>query len=117
MNSIKSDGEAAEDIAVEYLKNAGFKVVERNYKTKWYELDIIARDNKALHFVEVKYRSSRSFGLAENYITRSKLHKLKLGAQDWVSTNNWQDDWVIDVVAITGKLHQDNVVFITNVTS
>lgn len=113
---MKRDGELAEDMAIDYLQSEGFKIVARNYKTKLYELDIIAKQGKTLHFVEVKYRRSSSFGLAEEYVTQAKLRKLKLGAQDWVATNDWRGGWVIDVVGITGKLHPDNLVFIPNVT-
>ncbi len=47
-------GQIGEDIVVKHLVKQGFKILERNYRKKWGEIDIIAEKNKILHFVEVK---------------------------------------------------------------
>ena len=47
-------GQLGEDIALGYLKNRGFDVIERNYRKKWGEIDIICKKDSVLHFVEVK---------------------------------------------------------------
>ena len=50
-------GERGERIAVKYLENKGFTVIERNYTKKWGELDIVARKGRVIHFIEVKSKS------------------------------------------------------------
>lgn len=55
-------GVIGEEVAAKYLINKGFSVIDRNYRRKWGELDIIARKKGVIHFVEVKTVSRRSFG-------------------------------------------------------
>ena len=55
-------GQTGEDLAVCYLKNQGYTIVERNYRMRMGEIDIIARDGESLVFVEVKTRRSSRFG-------------------------------------------------------
>ena len=47
-------GRIGEDCACQYLKNKGYKITDRNYLRKWGEIDIVAKNNKKLHFIEVK---------------------------------------------------------------
>jgi len=55
-------GQTGEDLAVRYLENLGYTIVERNYRKRIGEIDIIARDGECLVFIEVKTRSNRRFG-------------------------------------------------------
>ena len=55
-------GQTGEDLAVRYLENLGYTIVERNYRKRIGEIDIIARDGEYLVFIEVKTRSNRRFG-------------------------------------------------------
>jgi putative endonuclease len=52
-------GALGEQVAAEHLKRRGFEIVERNYRTRWGELDIVAYDGRTLAFVEVKTRRQR----------------------------------------------------------
>ncbi len=55
-------GKKGEDIAVAYLKSNGYRIVERNYKCLFGEIDIVAKDGNTVVFVEVKSRKSEEFG-------------------------------------------------------
>ena len=69
-------GEAAEDLAAAFLQEAGLILVERNYRCRFGEIDLIAREGSTLVFVEVRMRSSERFGGAGASITVAKRTKL-----------------------------------------
>lgn len=76
-------GKKGEDIAAKYLERKGFFVVNRNYRKKWGELDIVAEKNGKVYFVEVKTVSRRSFGghfeqEVNNYRPEDNVHPSKL---------------------------------------
>jgi uncharacterized protein (TIGR00252 family) len=84
-------GNRAETVAVEYLKNLKFKILERNWKTRWCEIDIIALRSKTVYFIEVKYRSSSHFGSAIEYITPTKLKQMRFAAEYWLALHAASD--------------------------
>ena len=76
-------GTTGESVAGKWLENKGYFIIDRNYKRKWGELDIIAQKNEILHFVEVKTVSRRSFGghfeqEINNYRPEDNMHPWKL---------------------------------------
>jgi putative endonuclease len=74
-------GLKGEDLAVQFLKKKGYRILWRNYKSPLGEIDIVAQDGEALVFVEVKTRADNSFGLpfeAVDYRKREKLRKVAL---------------------------------------
>ncbi len=60
-------GELGEDLAVKYLKNKGFTIIERNFTKKWGEIDIIASKQNKIHFIEVKSVSCETLGNVFSY--------------------------------------------------
>ena len=70
-------GQHGEDVAVSYLQNKGYQIIERNFKTSIGEVDIIAQKSGFLIFVEVKYRTSLYFGEPYEAVNTRKLHKLR----------------------------------------
>lgn len=82
-----SAGQVAETFAAEYLESEGFVVVERNWKTKWCEIDIIATKDDVLHFVEVKYRRNDRSGDGLEAITPKKQQQMHFAAQLWLHTH------------------------------
>ena len=69
-------GELGEGVAVQLLKEQGYKIWKRNYKTKLGEIDIIAKDKDTVCFIEVKTRHSDKFGSPEESISESKQKKI-----------------------------------------
>lgn len=76
----KSLGEHGENLAAQYLQKKGYKIVERNYRTRYGELDIVCLKKGHLVFVEVKTRRSTRFGLPEESITYRKKEHIKNAA-------------------------------------
>jgi len=72
----KALGSKGEDLAVRYLTKKGYKVIERNYRCQWGEIDLVAREGDTLVFVEIKSRSSSGFGLPQDAVGRFKQEKL-----------------------------------------
>lgn len=70
-------GKLGEDIAARYLQKHGYTIIERNFKKRYGELDIIATFQGILVFVEVKARSGKKFGYPEESVTSRKLAEVK----------------------------------------
>lgn len=79
-----SMGSLAEDLATAYLIKRRYEILERNYKTRWGEIDIIARDGSTLVFVEVKARRSEGCGLPQEAVSRQKQYKIIRMAQQYM---------------------------------
>jgi len=98
-------GKWGEQIAVDFLKAKGWEILARNVNTPHGELDIVARDQLVAVFVEVKARTSSSFGLPEEAVTTQKVQHLLNAAQYFLQENPELDgDWRVDVIAVQGKL-------------
>lgn len=78
-------GRKAEEIAADFLKRKGFTIVARNWRTRWCEIDIVAKANENLYFVEVKYRAAITFGSGFEYITSKKLRQMRFAAEFWLA--------------------------------
>ena len=95
-------GRAGEDEAARLLKKNGFKMIDRNYRCRFGEVDIIATDGAVLVFVEVKTRSPSSFGTPAEAVTPRKQGKLIKTARHYISENPKKADSPIrfDVVSV-----------------
>lgn len=69
-------GKEGEDVAIQYLMQKGYKIIERNFYCKQGEIDIIARDKKELVFIEVKTRTNAEYGRPIDAITKAKQKHL-----------------------------------------
>jgi len=81
-------GDQGEEIAARYLLERGYKILDRNFHTRYGELDIICKEKKAIVFVEVKTRRSTKYGFPEEAVTRKKIEHLKKAALIYLSSNN-----------------------------
>ncbi len=97
-------GKKGEDIAADYLRNKGFKIIARNYRDKFGEIDIIAKDRSTWVFVEVKTRHSIRFGLPEEAVTMTKQRQIIRVASNYLLRHQLLDEPVrFDVIAIIMK--------------
>jgi len=78
-------GAAAEAIAASFLAAHGLLIVQRNYRCRGGEIDLIARDGATLVFVEVRLRRNRDFGTAAESITAAKRRRLRLAARHYLA--------------------------------
>ena len=104
-----NQGNAAEERAVEYLEEQGLSLCCRNYRTRRGELDIVMEDGETLVCVEVKYRKSRQFGHAVEFVTAKKLQRIQAAFSVYLLDNNLNPASTplrIDVVAIDGSTIQ-----------
>lgn len=94
-------GNWGEDKAVDYLITKGYEILDRNVRTNYGEIDIVAKINNTIIFVEVKTRSSKQFGYPEEAITKNKMTHMIESAQDYLQTHpDIKSDLRIDVIAI-----------------
>jgi putative endonuclease len=111
----KETGAIAENIAADYLSKRGYKIRERNYRTREGEIDIIAEKDGTLIFIEVRAKTSKTFGSAEESITERKKKRLIALAESYLSECEVQPDSCrIDLIAIklraNGELIRLNVI-------
>ncbi len=94
-------GKKGEALAVQFLKKKGYRVVEKNYRVRQGELDIIARDKKDLVFVEVKSRSGCGYGTPAEAVTFHKQRQISKVALLYLSSKNLHDEPArFDVVTV-----------------
>ena len=98
-------GSAYEDSAAMYLQRKGYQIVERNFRCKIGEIDIVCIKKQTLHFVEVKYRSSEQYGHAAETVSIKKQRKIYQCAQLYLVKHREYEifDASFDVLAITGN--------------
>lgn len=95
-------GAFGEKLAVNYLKNSGYKIIFRNFRTKFAEIDIIAESPNQLVFFEVKYRTNKNFGRAEESVNVNKISKIEKAAKFFIERfyNGNKKSFGIDIIAI-----------------
>lgn len=102
-DSTKARGDRGEDRAVDELIRLGYEIVERNYRCKLGEIDIVARDGETLVFVEVRTRADSSHGDALETVSRAKQRRIGRVAQMYlVQREPVFETCRFDVVGITG---------------
>ncbi len=77
-------GILGEKLSADFLSNSGFQIIERNWRYKHWEIDVIAKKNNTLHFIEIKTRRSIKFGLPEEAVSRKKLKNLIDAAEEYL---------------------------------
>ena len=105
LNRPQRFGQAGEALAADLLERSGYRILERNYRTKLGEIDIIARDGETLVFVEVKARQGGgSYGHPKYAVTRAKQQKISRVALWYLkATGQMGCRARFDVVALTSR--------------
>ncbi|MFN7490929.1 MAG: YraN family protein [Chryseotalea sp.] len=111
MTDKKTKGMKAEEDAANFLSAKGYEIVERNYRYKHAEIDIIAKKEKVLVFVEVKSRAQLKFGMPEAAVTEKKAAKIMEGAEAYLIEKKWQGPIRFDVIAITNGTKKEIIHF------
>lgn len=94
-------GKQGEDLAVSLLIDKGYVIIERNYRTKFGEIDIIAKDKETFVFVEVKTRCSEDFGLPLEAISKAKQRKISKMAVAFLQEKGFLGEMArFDVISI-----------------
>tara|TARA_B100000508_G_C11450248_1_gene273608 strand:+ start:98 stop:466 length:369 start_codon:yes stop_codon:yes gene_type:complete len=105
MTKRKDIGNTGEHIAEGFLETKGFVILGKNYNKKWGEIDIIARKDNMVHFVEVK-TISRETGNESIYRPEENMHKKKIerlhrAIQSYLGEFDITHDWQLDLVTVT----------------
>jgi putative endonuclease len=95
-----SVGRIGEDIACEYLRVNGYKIIKRNYRAAHGEVDIIAQRGMHLSFVEVKTRHNSDYGYASDAVNYKKQQRIKSAAKVFLMTYHEYDDMSFDVCEV-----------------
>ncbi|MDD2357945.1 MAG: YraN family protein [Thiovulaceae bacterium] len=106
----RAKGDIAESKACKYLLENGYQVVERNFYSRFGEIDIIAFKDEVLHFVEVK--SAEEYELAVQNITLTKMRKLLKTGDIYLKKNGVKSAYMYDAIIVTPT----NVEIIENIT-
>jgi len=100
---MNSAGAAAEDLALQYLQQHGLVLRQRNYRSRFGEIDLIMNDGATLVFVEVKARSGTGFGGSSHAITPAKIGKLTATAEQYLAGLRPTPPCRFDAVLVQGK--------------
>ena len=115
LNRRQRFGRRSEDLAVNHLKKKGYKIIERNYRTKLGEIDIIAKDGRSLVFVEVKTRRSTSYGSPKLAVTPKKQKAISMAALYYLKmTNQTHANARFDVVSILAQGEDTHIELVRN---
>lgn len=100
----KMIGDCGEDAAVEHLKKNGHEIIDRNWKTKYCEIDIISKLNGIIYFTEVKYRKKSDQGGGLAAITSTKLRQMKFAAEYYTLANKISDTSMrLSAISVSGQ--------------
>jgi putative endonuclease len=96
-------GKRGEELAANYLKEKGFEIIEKNYRWKRFEIDLIVKKEPFLIFVEVKTKTNTTFGYPEDDVTPQKAKQVMAAAEEFVYETGWKKEIRFDIVAVIIK--------------
>jgi putative endonuclease len=99
-NDNKVTGNKGEILASDYLEKKGYRVIERNFRTRFGEIDIVCQDAQTLVFVEVKTKIGHDFGEPEEMVNKRKISQVKRMGEVYLQDKGLSVACRVDVVAI-----------------
>ena len=96
-------GKDAEDRALGFLEQKGLRLIKRNYRSRFGEIDLIMREGRTIVFVEVRYRCNKIFGGASYSVTAAKQGRLLATAEQFLQQHAPQYPARMDVLALEGN--------------
>ena len=100
MNKNKEIGIKGESIAAEYLIKKGYTLLEKNFRFRRSEIDLIAKTGNTIVFIEVKTRHSTNYGYPEEAIDNNKIDHILECADHYIYQNQWKGDIRFDIISI-----------------
>ena len=97
---IISSGKTGETTAAKFLKKNGYKILERNYRKAYGEIDIIAQKGENVTFVEVKTRKSDAFGTPAEFVTIKKQKRIIKAAYTYIQEKDLDAEFTFDIVEV-----------------
>lgn len=107
MSKQKNFGDYGEGLASAFLKNNGYEIIVINWRFKYWEVDIIAKENTTLIFVEVKSRTTSDYGHPEDFVDVKKKKNLIKAADAYIELTGYEGEIRFDIVSVylgTGKI-------------
>ena len=105
MRTTKEIGDFYENLACDHYRELGHRIIQRNYRFKKSEIDIITSYDNFIFFVEVKFRTSINFGLPEEMVTTAQEERILLAAENYILDNNIMSPIRFDI-AVFNKLNE-----------
>lgn len=93
-------GKKGEELAVEYLRENGYKILDRNWTFQKAEIDIIAEKENILAIIEVKTRSSTDFGLPQDFVKPKKIQLLVKAVNAYINDREIDFEVRFDIIAV-----------------
>ena len=94
-------GHRGEEIACQFLGEKGYEILATNYRCRWGEVDIVARDGEELVFVEVRTRHSVAYGIPEESLTPAKVRRLLTTSRHYLQQHaDAETGWRVDLVCV-----------------
>lgn len=114
--SSNTSGKLAEDIAADYLKKKKITLLNRNFHSRFGEIDIIAEDDGHIAFIEVRYRKNEDYLAVIETVDQYKCKKLVTTSEHYLNRHKKYRSYIhrFDVITITGKLENPVIEWIKN---
>ena len=111
----KQVGNKGESLAEDYIKRKGYKIIQRNYRCRLGEIDIIAKDDDTIVFIEVRTKQNENFGSPQGSVTSTKKSKISKTALSFIQEKNLSGySYRFDFIAITFSQGKPNIEHIEN---
>ena len=105
----KKIGSKGEEQAGHYLRANGYEILETNWRSGRAEIDIIARKDNLLVFIEVKTRKNNDFGYPESFVSTAQQERIHFAAEEYLDRLKWNGLTSFDILAITSQKDEQNL--------